>query len=95
MVTSPRPLLLLSVAMGEHHHLPVPSETGPACQRPNIAMESSKFSRTSLSEMKTGDAKQPTYETSMFSYHFKKKFDRITILLLLCGNLEKESLNYP
>jgi hypothetical protein len=31
----------------------------------------------------------------MFSYHFKKKFDQISILLLLCGNLEKESLNCP
>jgi hypothetical protein len=32
----------------------------------------------------------------MFSYHFVKKFDQILILLLLLrGNLGKESLNCP
>jgi hypothetical protein len=32
----------------------------------------------------------------MFSYHFVKKIDQISILLLLlCGNLEKKSLNCP
>jgi hypothetical protein len=35
-------------------------------------------------------------EKYMFSYHFVKFFDQILILLLLlCGNLEKESLNCP
>jgi hypothetical protein len=36
------------------------------------------------------------YGKYMFSYHFVKKFDQILILLLLLrGNLGKESLNCP
>jgi hypothetical protein len=31
----------------------------------------------------------------MFSYHFKKIDQILILLLLLCGNLEKESLNFP
>jgi hypothetical protein len=55
----------ITVATGERQHLPIASETGPACQRPNEATKSSKFSPTSLSEMKIDDVKnsyclQPT-----------------------------------
>jgi hypothetical protein len=31
----------------------------------------------------------------MFSYHLKQINQNLILLLLLCGNLEKESLNYP
>jgi hypothetical protein len=32
----------------------------------------------------------------MFLYHFLKKIDQnLILLLLLCGNLEKQSLNCP
>jgi hypothetical protein len=50
-----------TVAMDEHCHLPVASETGPAYPRPNIATESSKFSPTSLFEMKIDDVKNSYY----------------------------------
>jgi hypothetical protein len=43
--------------MGERHHLSVATVTWPACQRPNVATESSKFSLSSLSELKTDDIK--------------------------------------
>jgi hypothetical protein len=45
------------VATAEHHHLTVATVIGPACQQNNIAMESSKFSPTSLFEMKADDVK--------------------------------------
>jgi hypothetical protein len=45
------------VATGEHHHLTVAIVTEPACQRPNVTTKSSKFSLTSLYEMKTDDVK--------------------------------------
>jgi hypothetical protein len=47
--------------MSERFHLTVATATGPACQRPNIATESSKFSPTSLSKMKTDDVKNSCY----------------------------------
>jgi hypothetical protein len=53
------------VATGERHHLPIAREIGPACQRPSVPMESSKFSPTSLPKMRTNEVKnsycpQPT-----------------------------------
>jgi hypothetical protein len=55
----------ITIAIGERCHLSITSETGSACQWPNEATESSKFSPTSLSKMKTDDVKnsyclQPT-----------------------------------
>jgi hypothetical protein len=47
----------IRVAMGERHHSTVATMIGPACQRPNIATETSKFSLSSLSEMKADDVK--------------------------------------
>jgi hypothetical protein len=47
----------IRVGTGERHHLTVATETDPACYLPNIAIESSKFSPTSLSEVKTYDVK--------------------------------------
>jgi hypothetical protein len=44
--------------MGEHLHPTIATTTGPACPQPHVAMESSKFSTTSLSEMKTDDVKK-------------------------------------
>jgi hypothetical protein len=46
----------ITVATREHG-LTVATATGPACQRPNVATDSSKFSPTSLSKMKTNDVK--------------------------------------
>jgi hypothetical protein len=43
--------------MGERHLRIIATMTGPTCQQPKIAMESSKFSPTSLPEMKTDDVK--------------------------------------
>jgi hypothetical protein len=42
----------IRVATGERHHPIVATTTRPACQRNNVATESSKFCPTSLSEMK-------------------------------------------
>jgi hypothetical protein len=47
----------IRVAMGERRHLIIATTIGPSCQRPNVATESSKFSPTSLSEMKADDVK--------------------------------------
>jgi hypothetical protein len=47
----------IKVAMGERRHLTIATVTGPTWQRPNVATESSKFSPTSLSEMKADDVK--------------------------------------
>jgi hypothetical protein len=48
---------LIRVAMGERRHPTIATVIGPACQRNNVAMESSKFSPTSLSEIKADDVK--------------------------------------
>jgi hypothetical protein len=47
----------LKVAMDERHHLPIASETGPACQWPNEATKK-QVSPITLSEMKTYDVKK-------------------------------------
>jgi hypothetical protein len=47
----------IRVATGERRHPTIAIATGPACQQPNVAIESSKFSPTSLSKMKTDDVK--------------------------------------
>jgi hypothetical protein len=47
----------IRIATGDRRHSTVATETGPACYWPIIAMKSSKFSPTSLSEMKTYDVK--------------------------------------
>jgi hypothetical protein len=47
----------IRVETGERCHPTVATTTGPACQRPNVATKSSKFSPTPLSEMKTDDVK--------------------------------------
>jgi hypothetical protein len=44
----------------------------PACQRPNIATESSKFSLTSLSEMKADDVKN-SYCSETTRVHIRRK----------------------
>jgi hypothetical protein len=49
--------LSIRVATGERLHPTVATATRPACQRLNVAMESSKFSPTSLSEINTNDVK--------------------------------------
>jgi hypothetical protein len=51
----------IRVATSERHHPTVATVTEPAHQRPNIAMESGKFSPTSLSEMKADDVKNSYY----------------------------------
>jgi hypothetical protein len=51
----------IRVATGERRHPTVATATGPTCQQPNVAIESSKFSPTSLSEMKTDDVKNSYY----------------------------------
>jgi hypothetical protein len=48
---------LIRVATGDRRHPIIATATRPTCQRPNVATESSKFSPTSLSEMKTNDVK--------------------------------------
>jgi hypothetical protein len=58
--------------MGEHPHPNVVTMTGPPCQRPNVAMESSKFSPTSLSEMKADDVKN-YYCSEMTRVHIRRK----------------------
>jgi hypothetical protein len=47
----------MTVATDECHLPTVAIATGPACQRSNVATESSKFSPTSLPEMKIDDVK--------------------------------------
>jgi hypothetical protein len=46
--------------------------TGPACQQPNVATESSKCSPTSLSKMKTDDIKN-TYCPETTTVHIGRK----------------------
>jgi hypothetical protein len=62
----------IRVATEEHHHLTVATTIGPACQQPNIAMESSKFSPTSLSEMKVDDVKN-SYCSETTRVHIGRK----------------------
>jgi hypothetical protein len=62
----------IRVATSEHHHPTVATETGPACYWPNVAMESSKFSPTSLSEMKTDDVKN-SYCPEITRVHLGRK----------------------
>jgi hypothetical protein len=47
----------IKVATGERHQPTVATATRPTCQQNNVATESSKFSPTSLSEMKADDVK--------------------------------------
>jgi hypothetical protein len=60
--------------MGERHLSIISTNTGPACQRPNVATESSKFSPTSLSEMKTYDTKNSYYPQPTRVDHGREEF---------------------
>jgi hypothetical protein len=51
----------INVATSERLHPIIATATKPTCQRSNVATESSKFSPTLLSEMKTDDVKNSYY----------------------------------
>jgi hypothetical protein len=53
--------------------------TGPTCQSPNIATESSKFSPTSLSEMKTDDVKNSYYLEGRRDHIGRKDYTNSTV----------------
>jgi hypothetical protein len=62
----------IRVATSERRHPTVATTTEPAYQRPNVAMESSKVSPTSLSEMKADDVKNYYYSETT-SVHIGRK----------------------
>jgi hypothetical protein len=63
---------LIRVATGERRHPTIATVTRPACQRLNVATESSKFSPTSLSEMKVDDVKNSS-SSEIIRVHIGRK----------------------
>jgi hypothetical protein len=69
----------ITVATDEHRST-VATATGPACQRPNVATESSKFSPTALSKMKTKDVKNSYCPEGTRDHIGRKDYTNSTII---------------